>query len=201
MHPATPHTRNGSLILQNAVFSITFAGVAKPSRRERRRLPWDVPFRPGDKRVIRPATSSDVPYLYKLQNDLHDYVGYCPRGGLEQRAGDGRLIVIEENGDPAGFLNFTHRRDRTTHVSQLAVDPQIWRTTAGTDTMRLLVQGAIAAGSRQITLRTALGLPANLFWPTFGFIDQGLVPGERRTLVCWSLALPQTSRTTHLESS
>lgn len=143
----------------------------------------DTPDEPP--RIIRPGLPSDLNYLCDLQNRLHDAVGYTPRGGLQERLETGRLVVIQENDDPAGFINFTHRRDRRTHISQLAVDPAIWRTRAGTDVMTVILNAARNAGSECVTLRTALDLPANAFWPTMGFEELGCEQGERRILVCW----------------
>ena len=128
---------------------------------------------------------ADLAYLYDLQNKLHDSVGYTPKGGLQERIETGRIIVIEENGWPAGFINYTHRKDRRTHISQLAVDPGIWRTQAGTDVMTRILHDARNAGMRRVTLRTALDLPANEFWPMVGFQEMGCEQGRRRILVCW----------------
>lgn len=136
-------------------------------------------------RVIRPGLPADLPYLCDLQNKLHESVGYTPRGGLLDRIQTNRLVVIQENDLPAGYVNFTHRRDGHTHISQLAVDPAIWRTQAGTDLMKTILDGARRAGSHFVTLRTALALPANEFWPTMGFEEVGCEQGQRRMLVCW----------------
>lgn len=136
-------------------------------------------------RVIRRATLSDLSYLYDLQSTMHHAVGYTPRGGIEDRINTNRIIVVEENGWPAGFINFTHRKDRRTHVSQLAVDPAIWRTAAGTEIMTRILNDARHAGSVRVTLRTALDLDANQFWPTVGFGEVGTEQPLKRILVCW----------------
>ncbi len=143
------------------------------------------PIGDATQRVIRPGLPKDLPYLYDLQNKLHASVGYTPKGGLQDRIETGRIIVIQENDDPAGYVNFTHRRDGRTHISQLAVDPAIWRTKAGTDLMQMILDGARRARSTHVTLRTAIELPANEFWPTMGFEENGCQMGRRRWLACW----------------
>ena len=141
---------------------------------------------PNDpQRIIRPGLPSDLPYLCDLQNRLHESIGYTPRGGLQDRIETNRLIVVQENDLPAGYVNFTHRRDGHTHISQLAVDPAIWRTQAGTRLMQIILDGARRARSQYVTLRTAIDLPANDFWPTVGFEDDGCQQGQRRMLACW----------------
>lgn len=144
------------------------------------RIPTD-----GVTRLIRPGLPGDLNYLYDLQNKLHDSIGWTPRGGLLERIETNRLVVIQENDLPAGYINFTHRRDKRTHISQLAVDPAIWRTQAGTEIMQHILDGARRAGSTHVTLRSALDLQCNDFWPTMGFEEVGCEQGEHRILVCW----------------
>ena len=94
-----------------------------------------------------------------------------------------------ENGDAAGYLNFSHRKDRKTHISQVAVHPDVWRTRAGSRLMDLIAKGARTAGSYAITLHTAVDLPANLFWPSLGYTPQALTNGKRRASLHWALHL------------
>lgn len=140
-------------------------------------------------RTVRPGRPGDVNYLYSLENTLHHAVGFIPRGGLVHRLETHRVLVITENGDPAGYVTFTRRRDGLVHVPQVCVDPEIWRTAAGTQLVTYLRSIAICSGARAITLRSAHDLTCNLFWPTQGFILQGTVHGKQRTLNCWALPL------------
>lgn len=144
------------------------------------------PERPnGRLRDVRYGVVADVPYLLHLQNKHKHAVGYAPKGALIDRAETQRILVILENDEPAGYLNYTHRLDGITHVSQVAVDDGIWRTRAGTLIMRTLIDSALDAASVAITLKSALDLQANFFWPTLGFLPNGIVPGTRRPLSVW----------------
>lgn len=137
-------------------------------------------------RNVRYAKPGDLSYIYHLQNVLNHSVGHAPRGALQDRIDTARIIVIEENDHVAGFLNFTHRQDQVTHISQVAVDPEIWRNAAGSAIMQVIIQSAKDAGSKALTLKSALDLDANQFWPTLGFIPQGLIQGKRRWLSAWT---------------
>lgn len=140
-------------------------------------------------RHVRFGTLTDVTYLAHLQDHLHDAVGFIPRGGLKHRVNTRRLIVVEENDAPAGYVTFTRRRDGLVHVPQICVDQAIWRTTAGTQLVTLLRSLALASGARALTLRSARELECNRFWPTQGFTRQGVIQGRRRELLCWALPL------------
>lgn len=145
-------------------------------------------------RIVRMGVESDLDYIVALMSRLNDSVGFCPRGAIAERIETRRIVVVEENGEPAGYVNFTNRRDRTTHISQVAVDPAIWRTTAGTSIVSTILRSATQAGSQLVTLRSALDLPANDFWPTVGFEDVGGQRGQKRWLICWVHRLGITQR-------
>lgn len=136
-------------------------------------------------RGVRYGIAADVPYLLHLQNKHKHAVGYAPNGALIDRVQTNRIIVLLENDVPAGYLNFTHRLDGITHVSQVAIDDGVWRTRAGTLIMRTLIDSALDGASVAITLKSALDLEANFFWPTLGFLPNGIVQGHRRPLSTW----------------
>jgi N-acetylglutamate synthase-like GNAT family acetyltransferase len=141
--------------------------------------------------TVRLARTNDIPFIYSLMNRRHTEVGYTPRGALLERAERGCLLLVVKNDQEAGFLNYTHRIDRTTHVSQVAISEELWRDGLGTKVMTALLIDAVRAGSRAVTLQTARELFANNFWPTLGFETHCLTRGRRRWLWKWSLDLTQ----------
>lgn len=145
--------------------------------------------RPNPSRLIRHARLKDLAYVYALQNRLHDHVGYTPRGALDERIRTHRMLIVEENGDPAGYVTYTHRRDRRTHLPQVAVDPAIWRTLAGSELMQRLITSATRAGSYALTLKSAIDLDVNHFWPRHGFTPQHVEQTRTRSLVHWARKL------------
>lgn len=148
----------------------------------------------NQKRRVRFGTPTDLPYVYSIMNRMHDRVGYAPKGGLLDRLETRRIIIVEENGDPAGYMSFTHRLDGHTHMSQIAIEEEIWRTAAGTELMQTLIDDARAHGSHGITLRTAIDLDANFFWPTIGFLPQRVDTPKRRRQIHWGLHLDADRR-------
>lgn len=142
-----------------------------------------------DMRHIRYAEPADVHYVYDLAARFTKMVGFVCRGAIAERVDTRRIILVEENGQPAGFVSLTHRVDQTTHLPQIAVEEELWRTHVGTSLMHVLINSATDAGSLAITLRSALDLHANFFWPQFGFLPQGNIAGRKRVLACWAKPL------------
>lgn len=140
-------------------------------------------------RKVRLAIPDDLTFIYDLQRKLEDQVGHAPRGALLDRINTDRIVIVTENDEPAGYLNFSHRKDRKTHISQVAIHPHVWRTQAGTRLMNLIRRAAVDAGSWCITLHTAVDLPANLFWPTLDYRPQTITQGKRRPALHWALDL------------
>lgn len=134
---------------------------------------------------VRAAVPEDLTWMTSLQDRLHDYIGYTPRGALLDRILHRRIIVAEYNDDPAGFVTFTHRLDGTTHLPQLGVHPDLWRTHLGSQLWASLERSARCHASRYITLKCAYDLPANYFWGTVGCVPLGVTRGHRRMLNVW----------------
>jgi N-acetylglutamate synthase-like GNAT family acetyltransferase len=146
-------------------------------------------------RTVRLGRPSDLAYVYHLQNRMHGSVGYCPRGGLAERLATARIVVVEENGAPAGYVSYTHRRDGTTHLTQIAVEEDIWRTSAGTRLLDWLICDADAHDSRLITLKCAFDLPSNNFWRNSNFLPIAVRTDKRRPLICYARRLVTTVTT------
>lgn len=139
--------------------------------------------------LVRSATPADLTYLLHIQNKQTDSIGYVNKGALLERINTGRILVLTHNGDPAGYLNYTHRRDRITHLNQVAVSEELWRIGLGTLAMHQLIENARRCGSLMLHCRTAIDLPANRFWPTLGMRPGPLIPGQRRVLIPWKKRL------------
>lgn len=141
--------------------------------------------------AVRIATPRDETYVWHLARTYKHDLGFLPRGALTDRVQTGRILLATRNDAPAGYVSYTHRLDGITHLPQVAVDPELWRTTLGTALLTALIALATAAGSYAITLRSAIDLPANKFWPALGFHLVAHTPGRRRELLHWALPLAQ----------
>lgn len=138
---------------------------------------------------VRIATPEDVNAIRHIQNRHSKAIGYLPGQAIEERAASARIIVIEENEEPAGFITFTHRRDGRTHVSQLAIDEQLWLLGLGSRCMEVVAAQAADLGQLGVTLKCALDLPAQRFWPRLGFQSGGLTQDRYRQCEAWCLRL------------
>lgn len=143
----------------------------------------------ADTRIVRRATLRDVPTMYALMNKLNAYVGYVPKGGLIDRVETGRIVVAECNGHVAGYVSYTHRRDGLTHLGQVAVHPDLWRTKHGSDLWQWLEGSALMAGSEAITLKVAADIPAVRFWDALGLVAVGFEQPKRRRLIVYAHSL------------
>lgn len=141
---------------------------------------------------IRHAVPGDLSLIHHLQCKLHHAVGYTPRGGLIARIESRRILVAEDNGDPAGYVSYTHRLDGTTHLPQIAVHPDLWRSSLGRMLWEHLVRSAKCHASTAITLKCATDLPSNAFWTAVGCELVAPVPGHARTLNAYAYTLRST---------
>jgi hypothetical protein len=69
----------------------------------------------------------------------------------------------------AGYLIWTFRKDGLVRLPQVAIEPELLRTTLGTRIMNRIEKAAIAGDCSIIRLRSRSDLNANTFWPALGF--------------------------------
>ena len=140
--------------------------------------------------VARPA---DLMYVVDLQRKWSNAVGFLPASALDRYIENGQCLLIRENDVPAGYLIWTARkRDGLVRVIQVAVDPDLLRTTLGTKVMRHLERAAIRAECSIIRLKTRSDLNANLVWPTLGMAPTAYIvrPSQRGLpLIEWTRQL------------
>jgi len=120
-------------------------------------------------RTIRIGLPSDLPYVLHLQNHWSNNVGFLCRSALRDYLEMKQLLLVLENGDPAGYLNWTCTAKGLVRIPQVAVDPQLLRTTIGSKLMRHVERAAIRGNCSLLRLRSRSDLPANRFWPILGF--------------------------------
>ncbi len=117
--------------------------------------------------LVRLATLADLAYIVELAKRETDTIGFIPRAGYVQCIQDRRVLLVEENGQEAGFCYWT--QGELAHVIQIAVQDDARRLRLG--------QALIAEVDRQacagISLRCWGTLPANDFWRALGFTRLG----------------------------
>lgn len=143
-------------------------------------------------RTVRLAQPSDLRYILHLQNLWSNNVGFLPACTFERYIARRQILLVLQNDEPAGYLSFTTTHKGLLRVPQVAVDPQLLRTTIGTKIMRHLERAAIRNNLALIRLTSRSDLPANLFWPHLGFHPTAiLTPQTKRQLphIEWSKQL------------
>lgn len=144
-------------------------------------------FSPPD--TIRIATINDLAWILHLQ-ELHRHeLGRLHAAAITDKIERQKLLLILENGDPAGYVNSTTRRDHHLHILQIAITEELWRTGHASRAIQYLATRARKRGALYITCRTATDLPANRFWPTLGFKQHGTIKGPQRVLNKWAWRL------------
>ena len=120
-------------------------------------------------RSIRIGRPSDLSYVLDLQKRWSNNIGFLRKAALLDYLETKQLLLVLENGQPAGYLNWTCTRKGLVRIPQVAVDPQLLRTTIGTKLMRHVERAAVRGSCSVIRLTSRSDLPANRFWPMLGF--------------------------------
>lgn len=141
---------------------------------------------------MRQATPADLSFLLNLQRTWSNNVGFLPRACFERYIESGQIFVVTENDTPAGYLSWTCSPAGLIRLPQVAVHPDLLRSTIGTKLMHFITRAAIRKGASLIRLTSRSDLPANDFWPTLGFIATAILrprTTRNRPLIEWSRPL------------
>lgn len=157
---------------------------------------------------VHVATLSDLTFLLDLQRKWSNNVGFLPRACFERYIASHQILLVTENDTPAGYLSWTYSPSGLLRLPQVAVHPDLLRTTIGTKLMRHVIRAATRRGASLVRLTSRSDLPANEFWPEFGFRCTAILTPRttrNRPLLEWSLPLISadaftvaTSRRRHL---
>lgn len=120
-------------------------------------------------RTVRVARPSDLSFVLHLQKTWSNNVGFLTKAAHTDYLDTKQTLLILENGSPAGYLNWTCTRAGLVRIPQLALEPELLRTTIGTKIMRHLRRAAVRGNCSIIRARSRSDLPVNLFWPQLGF--------------------------------
>jgi len=125
---------------------------------------------------VRRATLGDLAYIDALRKREGRAIGFIPMQRYEMEIrGErkGSLLVVEDDGQPTGFIYATHSGRGATHIQQVAIQEDARRMERAT----ALVNGALADGLQRATwllsCRVADDLEANDFWAALGFTHTG----------------------------
>lgn len=119
--------------------------------------------------LIRPATPADFNFIDDLQTKWKHNIGWLHTSALQAYIAKGRVTLCDSNGWEAAYVIHAPTPKGICRVAQIAVHPQLLRTTLGTQLMLAVEAYARHHHQLAIRLRSREDLPANFFWPTLDY--------------------------------
>jgi len=126
-------------------------------------------IRTAPARAVRAATAADLSFVVDMQRRWSNALGFLPKCCHERYIAAGHVLIVEENGLSAGFLNYTVTSKGLVRVPQVAIDDALLRTSIGSLLLRHITTAARRGHCSAIRLTSRSDLAANLFWPKVGF--------------------------------
>lgn len=126
----------------------------------------------------RVAVPADLRYVVSLMRANRESVGGMPEPAILERLERGTVLLAEINDDPVGYVLYD-LRGGVLRIPQACIQYDARRRKYG----EALVSAMLArhvSGLREVTLRCAADLDANVFWRDMGFTCVGNVPGGKR---------------------
>lgn len=137
---------------------------------------------------VRQAVQADLRYVVSLMRANRESVGGLAVPALQERIARGTLLLALVNDDPVGYVMYD-LRGGVIRIPQACIQYDARRRRYGVALMnRLLERHADAL--REVSLRCAADLEANVFWRDMGFTCIGSVPGGKRrgrTINLWTM--------------
>lgn len=152
-------------------------------------------------RSIRRGQTSDLTYLCHLQKQWASNVGFLPNTALARYLRTDQVLIVDEGGDNAGYLIWTFRKDGLVRIPQVAISPELLRSTLGTRILNSIVRSARRHHCSILRLKSRSDLAANKFWPGFGFKPTAVIarPTTRGLpLIEWTLQLTDAATIAHM---
>lgn len=112
---------------------------------------------------VRAATPADLGFLDDLQLRNTDAIGFLPAQMWEPSIAAGRVTIVLDNGDPAGYLMRGPIRP-TTKVYQCVVRADSREKANGTALARAFQDLCLSHQVETLSLHCAEDLPSNAYW-------------------------------------
>ena len=119
-------------------------------------------------------------YVDKLQRQNSDTLAFYPLDTLNAALDAGKVLMCEENGEPAGYLwHGAIRPSRPIVIYQACIDYDLRRQQLGHGMVRQLVELGKTGGATAIRLRCRSSSESTLFWEALGFYVTHISPGGK----------------------
>ena len=140
--------------------------------------------------TVRVALPDDLRYVVSLMRANRESVGGMPEPAIQERIDRGTVLLAEINADPVGYVLYD-LRGGVLRIPQACIQYDARRRQHGEALIRAMLARHID-GLREVSLRCAADLEANVFWRDMGFTCVGNVPGGKRrgrTINVWAMWL------------
>ena len=130
--------------------------------------------------------TADLRYVVSLMRANRESVGGMPVPAIQERVDRGTVLLALINDDPVGYVLFDFRNG-VIRIPQACIQYDARRRRYGVALMQRLLS---RQGIREVSLRCAADLEANVFWRDMGFTCVGSVPGGKRrgrTINLWTM--------------
>lgn len=138
---------------------------------------------------IRKAASQDLDAVKRLADRNRDALGFVLRPSLREQIDKGEMLVAEQEGQLAGFVDYHQRKDRQLTLYHIAVLADQQGQGVGYALLDALQAIARHAGCSKIVLKCPIDLEANHFYQRYGFQLLQTLNGRKRPLHVWILSL------------
>lgn len=122
-------------------------------------------------RKVRLATEADLEFVVHLQKVHRIELGFLTRSALANYIRINQCLVVLENGQHAGYLNWNLHYKGLLRISQIAVSEEILRSKVGSTLQRFMQQAAERAKCGVMR-----AIPRGDIYATTFFHDQGYTP-------------------------
>jgi len=139
---------------------------------------------------IRPMVRDDLEVVSRLEADIYPQP-WSDAVFAEELGREGRVyLAADDDGDIVGYAGLMMVEDEA-HVTTVAVTPSARKRGVGKRLMLALVEAALAAGARHLTLEVRVSnSPARDLYQRFGFAPVGLRKNYYRdedALIMWAI--------------
>ena len=142
----------------------------------------------GHELRIRIGTPADLAWIDDFRKKHRD-LGFIPRHAMALYIASSRVTIADVDGDQVAYIVHNSKRNRTIHLAQLAVLPELWRNGIGGEMLAAIAREGEATCCTGITAKPSRGLVVEHALASRGFTSIGSSRTRAAVLGAWWLEL------------
>ncbi len=138
------------------------------------------------------ASDSDLTYVLHLQRTWSNQVGFLPKPALQRYIDNKATLLVQLNGQHAGYLSWQLTKKGLLRLIQLAIDPELLRGKLGTDIMNYIEKAARKGSCSIVRFCSRSDLDCNVFFAERQYQTTAIFQhptARRRPLIEWTKCL------------